>query len=519
MQKPNIIFIVLDTLRADRVLQKQDNIELTPFIKNILKNSIYFENCIANSPWTFPSHLSMFTGLYPIQNRILGNNIYVLNNKLPILTEILKKMGYITACYTENPWINRRTGLLRGFDKIFLKFLDKSANKINLINPFRKILSKIDRFIKCNIEINLFLKLWEILRFRISKITDKLFWKNNLSSTSENSNRSIEDINIFCSTLKNNETTQPLFLFCNIMTNHDPYVPLKDAFKLFNIKIRDFRIIKNLLLKTRISKLSVNLKSKKLSNKKVKTIEKLYGACTYSSDKLVELIFSNLEELGILENSYIIITSDHGEHLGNNLDHYFWGHGTYISLHHAVLRVPLIIYHPIIKRRIVKEQVQLKDLFFTILHMTGVQKSNNKYLEIEKSILYQIDNNCTPKFIFGEYSKSRTESKYIIRKYPRLIDSKKFLKILSYVYFLRTDRYKYISFKNANIEELFDLLRDTFEQKNIIKKLPSLGSKMRISMDKILKKIKNFNGINELTTEREKKKIINIIKSIKLNGI
>ena len=93
MQKPNIIFIVLDTLRADRVLQKQNNVELTPFIKGILKKSIYFENCIANSPWTLASHISMFTGLYPIQNRILENNVYALNNKLPILTEILKKNG------------------------------------------------------------------------------------------------------------------------------------------------------------------------------------------------------------------------------------------------------------------------------------------------------------------------------------------------------------------------------------------------------------------------------------------
>ena len=422
-------------------------------------------------------------------------------------------MGYNTACYTENAWINKRTGLLRGFDKFFLKFMDHSVDRINLINPFKKILSKIDKFIKCKIKFNSFLKLWEILRYRISKITDKLFWKNRLSATSENCNRSMKDINRFCSILKNFETTKPLFLFCNIMTNHDPYMPLKDTFKLFNIKNRDFRIVKRLLLKTRISKLKVNLKSKKLSNKKVKTIEKLYGACTYSSDKLVELIFSNLEEMGILENSYVIITSDHGEHLGSKLDHYFWGHGTYISLHYPVLRVPLIIYHPIIKERTIKEQVQLKDLFSTILHITGVQKSDNRYLEIKKSILFQINNNCTPKYIFGEYSKLRSESKYMIRKYPRLIDSKKVLKILSYVYFLRTNRYKYISFKNANIEELFDLNIDTFEQKNIIKETPEIGTKLRISTDNILKRIKKINEINELITEREKKKIDNIIKS------
>lgn len=53
MNYPNIIFIVLDTLRVDRVLATYKNKNLTPYIKSLLKNSIYFENCIANSPWTF----------------------------------------------------------------------------------------------------------------------------------------------------------------------------------------------------------------------------------------------------------------------------------------------------------------------------------------------------------------------------------------------------------------------------------------------------------------------------------
>ena len=57
MTRPNIIFIVLDALRADRVPSKNEDVELISFINKILDNSIYFKNCIANAPWTLPSQI------------------------------------------------------------------------------------------------------------------------------------------------------------------------------------------------------------------------------------------------------------------------------------------------------------------------------------------------------------------------------------------------------------------------------------------------------------------------------
>ncbi len=138
MNKPNIIFIVLDTLRADKVLQFNERKRLTPTIESLLSNSIYFENCITNSPWTLPSHISMFTGLYYSEVKNISSNYNFVSHKIPLITEILKNHGYSTVCFTENPFINKVFGLGRGFDKIFdywnLVFpIDRTSNIYFLI--------------------------------------------------------------------------------------------------------------------------------------------------------------------------------------------------------------------------------------------------------------------------------------------------------------------------------------------------------------------------------------------------
>ena len=124
MAPSNIIFIVLDTLRADKVYSQYKSRNLVPTLSGLSENSLYLKNCIANSPWTYPSHISMFTGLYPSQVELLNSNPKKLTNKVPVLAEILRDLGYITVCYTENPWITKAFGLTRGFDYVYknLKF-------------------------------------------------------------------------------------------------------------------------------------------------------------------------------------------------------------------------------------------------------------------------------------------------------------------------------------------------------------------------------------------------------------
>ena len=187
--------------------------------------------------------------------------------------------------------------------------------------------------------------------------------------------------------------------------NHDPYIPLKETFKTFKLSLRNFKDLKDLLFHSLLHKLRVNLKLEPFSKERVKAIQRIYNACATSNDIIVKNLFLKLKEIGQLENSYIIITSDHGELLGDKNDHNLWEHGTYVSVHKSVMKVPLLIFNVNFNERIIKNQVQLKDLFHTVLHMTGIKDPQNKYLDIDKSIIHQINNNSTPEYIFGEYYK------------------------------------------------------------------------------------------------------------------
>ena len=172
MNPPNIIFIVLDTLRGDNVFSNYKNKKITPFLKELLENSMYFENCIANAPWTLPSHMNMFTGLYQTQASLVNNELEKLSNKIPILTEILKKMGYSTFCFTENAFVSKTFGLARGFD-ILKNISDWNPwirLKINL-SYFKKLLERIDSFLSSKIKIKVFLKLWITFKRQNRKVS------------------------------------------------------------------------------------------------------------------------------------------------------------------------------------------------------------------------------------------------------------------------------------------------------------------------------------------------------------
>ena len=135
-------------------------------------------------PWTFPSHVSLFTGLYSTQNVTLSNDHRKLSPKIPTLAETLKNLGYHTTCYTENPWLNERYGLIRGFENVFKSFLTvpkinshlkNEKNKIRQINSY---LDKIELLIKNILNNKTILKLWNHIRFIVRGNLRKIFWKD-----------------------------------------------------------------------------------------------------------------------------------------------------------------------------------------------------------------------------------------------------------------------------------------------------------------------------------------------------
>ncbi len=515
LKPPNIVFIILDTFRANKFLENCNKLKLTPFIKKLLNNSIIFKNCVANSPWTYPSHCSMFTGLYHSQNLILSRDIFRLSNKVPILTEILKDCGYNTMCYTENVWISKRFGLTRGFNEVLR--VGPIAEKENILNRFYQNLYFLEKSIKKRVKSKILLKIWYLTKIIIKRVIPhlikRLFWKQILFQT-----KTLSNIEKFSQMVKSNQNNKPFYLFFNLMATHTPYIPPVNILKYFGVSIKDIKLVKEYFLNIRKSITMVNILSLKFTQRQIEIIERLYNACVFYADFLVKKIFTMLEKCDLMKNSNIIITSDHGEFLGGKLDHYLWEHGTHMSLNRSVIKIPLLFYNINFKKKVINEQVQLKDLFHTILHMTALPIDKIKDLEQDKSILYQIKTNTTPKYILGEYLKIKKEVLEIVNYYRKSIKKNIISKTLNDIYFLRTNQYKYIKYNNQ-IEELFDINTDPYEQNNIINRNKKLYQEMKSILQRILNQITNIENLTSKTTDKEKDDLKNTINSINFKGI
>jgi arylsulfatase A-like enzyme len=115
-ERPNIVLIIIDTLRADRLGAYGYRSPTSPEIDSLAKNGVRFERVISQSTWTRPSIASLLTSLHP---RTLGLSVeeeHALNPRHQTLAEVLKDHGYWTAGATANPNTNRIFHFDQGFD-------------------------------------------------------------------------------------------------------------------------------------------------------------------------------------------------------------------------------------------------------------------------------------------------------------------------------------------------------------------------------------------------------------------
>ena len=110
----NVLLLVMDTVRADRLSLHGYGRETTPNLKRLAGSGIRFDQAQATAPWTLPSHASMFTGLWPHQTGVSENR--PLDSAPPTVAEFLAGHGYLTAGFVANTYFcNSWYGLGRGF--------------------------------------------------------------------------------------------------------------------------------------------------------------------------------------------------------------------------------------------------------------------------------------------------------------------------------------------------------------------------------------------------------------------
>lgn len=136
---PNVVVIVIDTLRADHLPCYGYDKNTAPFLSELAEKNLVFENTFAVTSWTAPSTASIFTSLYPFQHGVVtgyfaGKGFDNTLNRIPdtvtTLPELMKANGYKTYGLSNNINIGKAIGFDRGFD-YFVRFLYKNEPKMN----------------------------------------------------------------------------------------------------------------------------------------------------------------------------------------------------------------------------------------------------------------------------------------------------------------------------------------------------------------------------------------------------
>ena len=115
-QRPNVVLVTIDTLRADHVGAYGAPTDATPVLDGLAARGIRFETVIAPTPITLPSHASLFTGVQPPRHGVRHNGIFRLDDALPTLAEQFRAAGYATGAVVGAVVLRERYGLGRGFD-------------------------------------------------------------------------------------------------------------------------------------------------------------------------------------------------------------------------------------------------------------------------------------------------------------------------------------------------------------------------------------------------------------------
>jgi arylsulfatase A-like enzyme len=347
--RPNIVMIGSDTLRADRLGAAGYYRSLTPHIDALAKRGVQFTNCYVPCARTAPSLLSLLTGTWPHRHGIRDNFIGDDALTLPVqcLPAILAEAGYQTAAVGD--WSAGDMGKFKlGFQRLDLP--EDQWNIKYLIRQGPK-------------DLRLFLSLFTHNRFG-KRFLPELYYLAGVPLTREvglDARAQITDLS---------NGGGPFFLNIFMATTHPPFgseFPYYTRFsdleysgesKFVMARLTDpFEIIR----RQGDSKKEFDLDQ----------ILNLYDGCVKCFDDEVARILAHIEACGLKQNTIVVIYSDHGMEF---FEHETWGQGNSVVGDFSP-KVPLVIVDPRLKQGgVIEETVRSVDVAPTLLDLAGIQK-------------------------------------------------------------------------------------------------------------------------------------------------
>jgi arylsulfatase A-like enzyme len=281
---PNIVLVVMDTLRADRLSAYGYERPTSPHLERLAERGTLFEEAYATSSWTWPSTASILTGLHPYEHGVMDSTSCFIANELTTLAECLQDVGLTTAAWTANPLVTASRNFAQGFET----FED------------------------------------DLVRFRDGQefMDDVVAWMGRQAGTR-------------------------FFLYLHLTEPHLPYHMLPDAQQLlapdvseeFNEGVVD--VVHRLSFGKGFGEDGRSRLEELVTADEREQIGRLYDACVRSGDHWLGVVLDTLERLELDQETIVVFTSDHGEEL---FERSYFGHSN--NVHKEQVFVPFVMAGP-----------------------------------------------------------------------------------------------------------------------------------------------------------------------------
>jgi len=318
----HILFIVVDTLRADHLPSYGYRAGSTPALDRFAQDAIRFEAAFANASWTRPSFASILSGRFAASHRTM-NKSDALPDEVVTLPEALRSGGYHTLGVVTNYNIAPFFNFDQGFDRYeylqpnFVLGANDTAAKLLLVQSLRQAIETV-RAKRGRVEVGTAYQDAATVNRAIIRLMEQPY----------------------------EPATAPLFVFASYMDPHDPYYPHPYDGTAYSRAAHP-----------------------RPKPEEVPQLIRLYDGEISFWDEHFGALMDHLRARGLYDDLTIVVTSDHGEEF---FDHGGFWHGT--TLYDELLRVPLFMKLPQnhLRGRVVRHFVQSIDIMPTLLKQAGL---------------------------------------------------------------------------------------------------------------------------------------------------
>jgi arylsulfatase A-like enzyme len=460
------VLVVFDTARWDRFGCYGYERPTTPTVDALAADGLRAETMIANGPWTLPSHGSLFTGLYPSQHGSQWQTGPTLRDSSRVtLAEWLKTLGYDTWCVTNNGLISERTGLARGFDHY--------AFRLDLERGWRRAARRIPKALFGGDSGGKIVNRW---------------MRRNLP-----------------------DARRPLFLFVNYLECHWAYAPPRRLAR--RMKGPRYGPFKGLRYRTRTAaRVGPWEAIAQAGRDDLDVLSTYYDGELANADRHLDELLGILRTTGHVADdgrALVMVTSDHGEHLGEHRASGEPGGRHGLADHHAslddhLIRVPFVAWGPgMVPKGVRGGMYELVDVLPSLARFLG-QRPPADYLEGRRQdLLSPARDSFGEEYAFAEWRSWTDKERTRLAARNPAYD---FSGLARDLVAARDRRFKLVRSADGS-EALYDTANDLLEQTDLSAVRVETVKRLREQLDKAVASWERWDRPAEPATAEEQAEI------------